>query len=759
MAEPGGSSRARRVFLVFTASVLAVVVGTVGSFQLLGIAASRARATVLVGQVQVHAPVLLGLVFAAVNSPGQGLANDAVTGDRIQITSELGQLRTIGAEGEDVAALSASVQKFFTAIDLVGSKLRAGDRAGADVVANQQLVPASAALTAENGKALGELGRASEAASSQARVGVLGLLIGTVATVVGLLVVGDRRRRRERDAASAHFESLVQSSSDVILVTGADGVPTYASPSLGQTLGYPAVELDMRRRIHPDDLPVVEAAIEAVRSTPDGSARLEFRVMHHDGRWLTVESTITNKLADTGVGGFVWNARDISDRKALEDQLLRQALEDPLTGLANRIVLRDRLSRALARAARNNRSVGVLLFDLDGFKEINDAAGHEAGDAVLIEVAARLSSCLRSVDTVARLGGDEFAMVIDDLADDGILGEVAARALAVMQEPVAVGTRQFRISASVGKVMCLGDHDPEEALRNADIAMYAAKAGGKARMVTFEPVMADQVQERLALAHDLEGAAASGRLVIHYQPTVDLETGIIQGTEALVRWDHPTRGYLPPLAFIPLAEETGAILSIGRWVLNAACRQAALWQHDPAMAAVRSVSVNVSGVQLLDDNIVGDVRDALGAAGLAPERLTLEITESVLMQDAEAVLVQLTALKALGVSLAIDDFGTGYSSLSYLRRFPVDILKIDKSFVDSVAHHGTALVKAIVNMGASLQMTTVAEGIEDEGQAATLEELGCDVGQGFLFARPLPADQFEAAVKSREQHLLAVPGR
>jgi diguanylate cyclase (GGDEF)-like protein/PAS domain S-box-containing protein len=745
--------------LVFTASVVTVVVGTVGSFQLLGIAASRARATVLVGQVQIHSPVLIGLVFAAINTPGHDLGGSAMTGERTQITSELRELRAIGTEGEDIAALTASVQRFFTAIDLVGSRLRAGDRARADVLANRQLVPASSALTAESGRVLNEMGRASEDASSQARVGVLGLLIGTVATVVGLLVVGDRRRRRVRDAAAAHFESLVRSSSDVILMTSEEGVLTYASPSLSQTLGYPTVELDLSERIHPDDLPVVRAAVDAIRSTPDGSTRLEFRVMHNDGRWLMLESTVTNKLADSGLGGFVWNARDVSDRKALEDQLLRQALEDPLTGLANRIVLRDRLTRALARAARHNRAVGVLLFDLDGFKEINDGAGHQAGDAVLIEVAARMSTCLRSVDTLARLGGDEFAVVIDDLGDDGVVDEVAARVLAMLQEPITVGGRQFRISASVGKVMCLGDHDPEEALSHADIAMYAAKAAGKARMVTFEPVMAEQVGDRLALAHDLEGAAASGRLIIHYQPTVDLKTGIIQGAEALVRWNHPTKGYLPPLAFIPLAEETGAIVSIGRWVLNAACRQAVLWQRDPAMAAVRSVSVNVSGVQLLDHNIVGDVRDALHAAGLAPERLTLEITESVLMHDAEAVLVQLTALKALGVSLAIDDFGTGYSSLSYLRRFPVDILKIDKSFVDSVAHHGTALVKAIVNMGASLQMTTVAEGIEDDGQAAALEELGCDVGQGFLFARPVPAGEFEAAVKSHEQHVLAVPGR
>jgi EAL domain-containing protein (putative c-di-GMP-specific phosphodiesterase class I) len=277
-------------------------------------------------------------------------------------------------------------------------------------------------------------------------------------------------------------------------------------------------------------------------------------------------------------------------------------------------------------------------------------------------------------------------------------------------------------------------------------------------VVTFEPIMAEQLLERHALARDLEGAAASDQLVIHYQPTVDLKTGAIEGAEALVRWNHPTRGRIAPLDFIPLAEETGAIVSIGRWVLNTACHQAAQWQHDPATAAIRSVSVNVSGQQLLDHNIVSDVREALHRTGLAPERLTLEITESVLMHDAESVLVRLTALKALGVSLAIDDFGTGYSSLSYLRRFPVDILKIDKSFIDSVANQGAALVGAIVTMGASLHMETVAEGIEDSEQAATLRELGCDVGQGFLFSPPIPAAEFDAVVKSQQQHALALAG-
>ena len=271
-----------------------------------------------------------------------------------------------------------------------------------------------------------------------------------------------------------------------------------------------------------------------------------------------------------------------------------------MTGLANRVVLRDRLSNALARAARHHRLVGLLLFDLDGFKEINDDAGHAAGDAVLVEVASRLTRHLRLVDTVARLGGDEFAMVVDDLADETDVDGAAARVLEVLEEPITVGSRQFRVTASVGKVMCVGDQDPDEAMRHADIAMYAAKAAGKARVVTFEPVMAERVQARLALAHDLDGAAASGQLVLHYPPTVDLDTGRIQGAEALLRWNHPTRGHLPPLAFITLAEETGAILSLGRWDLKTACQQAARWQLDPAMASVRTVNVNVSGSQLLD---------------------------------------------------------------------------------------------------------------------------------------------------------------
>jgi len=492
------SGRAGREVLLAVAAATTVTFAAAGSFQLLGVASSQARAAVLIGQVQVQAPGLVNAVFAPLN--GQRVVGAGVVPPESLITAELRELRSLGLGSADVAALTAATDRLFGAVHLVESKAQAGDHAGANAVAIREMVDAQSALTAEDGIVLARVGRASGTATAQARVGVLGLLIGTVVVVAGLLLVGGRRRGRARQAAAAQFEALVYSSTDLIGVTNGEGVLTYASPSLHQALGS-ASELIWAERIHPEDLPVVEAALASIRATPDHAAHVEFKVRHHDGRSLTLEATVTNKLTDGELGGFLWNARDVSDRKALEDQLLRQALQDPLTGLANRIVLRDRLSNALARAARHHRLVGLLLFDLDGFKEINDDAGHAAGDAVLIEVATRLARHLRSVDTVARLGGDEFAMVVDDLADETDVDGAAARVVEVLEEPITVGSRQFRVTASVGKVMCVGDQDPDEALRHADIAMYAAKAAGKARVVTFEPVMAERVQARLPRRH------------------------------------------------------------------------------------------------------------------------------------------------------------------------------------------------------------------------------------------------------------------
>jgi diguanylate cyclase (GGDEF)-like protein len=422
---------------------------------------------------------------------------------------------------------------------------------------------------------------------------------------------------------------------------------------------------------------------------------------------------------------------------------IRHAFNDSLTGLPNRALLLDRLEVALARAEREDQPVSVLFLDLDGFKVVNDSLGHVAGDRLLIDVARRLSDCLRRSDTAARIGGDEFAILLGDIGNPGRAPRVAERVIAALGEPFNVLGREVFVSASIG--IAYGQDDAQSLLRNADVAMYRAKRSGEAgAYATFEPSMHAAVVERLEMEADLRRAIERNELVLHYQPIVELATGRVAGLEALLRWAHPRRGLVMPFEFIPLAEETRLIVELGRWVLQEACRQAAQWRDDPQTGRPW-VSVNLSGLQLLDGNIEADVAAALAAAGLEPEGLTLEITETVLVQDVAAAVDRLENLRALGVSIAIDDFGTGYSSLRYIRRFPADMLKIAKPFVDGL-HDETdaALVRTIIALADSLGLRTVAEGIEDSEQLARLRDLGCTLGQGYLFARPVaPEDATE----------------
>jgi diguanylate cyclase (GGDEF)-like protein len=418
---------------------------------------------------------------------------------------------------------------------------------------------------------------------------------------------------------------------------------------------------------------------------------------------------------------------------------IRHAFNDSLTGLPNRALLLDRLEVALARAEREDQPVSVLFLDLDGFKVVNDSLGHVAGDRLLIDVARRLTECLRKGDTAARIGGDEFAILLGDLGDPARARHVAERVIAALGQPFTVLGREVFVSASIG--IAYGSSDAENLLRNADVAMYRAKRSSEAgAYATFEPSMHAAVVERLEIEADLRRAIERDELVLHYQPIVDLAGGRVVGLEALLRWAHPRRGLVMPFEFIPLAEETRLIVELGRWVLREACRQAALWRADPRTGGPW-VSVNLSGLQLLDDNLDAEVAAALQDSGLDPVGLTLEITETVLVQDVAAAVDRLEHLRALGVSIAIDDFGTGYSSLRYIRRFPADVLKIAKPFVDGL-HDETdaALVRTIIALADSLGLRTVAEGIEDREQHARLSELGCTLGQGYLFARPLAAE-------------------
>jgi diguanylate cyclase (GGDEF)-like protein len=417
---------------------------------------------------------------------------------------------------------------------------------------------------------------------------------------------------------------------------------------------------------------------------------------------------------------------------------IRHAFNDSLTGLPNRALLLDRLEVALARAEREDQPVSVLFLDLDGFKVVNDSLGHVAGDRLLIDVARRLSDCLRRGDTAARIGGDEFAILLGDIGNPDRAPRVAERVIAALGEPFSVLGREVFVSASIG--IAYGQNDAQDLLRNADVAMYRAKRSGEAgAYATFEPSMHAAVVERLEIEADLRRAIERDELVLHYQPIIELVSGRVVGLEALLRWAHPRRGLVMPFEFIPLAEETRLILDLGRWVLHEACRQAAQWHADPRMGRPW-VSVNVSGLQLLDGSLDAEVAAALAASALDPASLMLEITETVLVQDVAAAVDRLERLRALGVSIAIDDFGTGYSSLRYIRRFPADILKIAKPFIDDLHDESdAALVRTIIALADSLGLCTVAEGIEHRQQLARLSELGCTLGQGYLFARPLAA--------------------
>jgi diguanylate cyclase (GGDEF)-like protein/PAS domain S-box-containing protein len=508
-------------------------------------------------------------------------------------------------------------------------------------------------------------------------------------------------------------------------------------------MGYSAEELHGRTPgdfSHPDDEHVTDGPLRDLAAGVRDSVTVEKRYVRKDGEVIWASITISRVESQQGTTRFIGVVQNITERKELEAQLTRQAFHDPVTGLANRALFRDRVAHAMRRDVRDHGRAAVLLLDLDGFKTVNDSFGHETGDRLLTAVGARLATCLRGSDTVARLGGDEFGILTEDIDSDGEAVGVAERIVAALRAPIVVDEKEVFVGASIGIAHSRDAQTAEDLLRNADVAMYTAKSDGKGRYTVFETAMHARVVERQQIEADLRLALERNELRLVYQPIVRLETGAVTGVEALLRWDHPTRGAIPPGRFIGVAEDTGLIVPIGRWVLNEACRQAAEWRARDRGAQF-TMSVNISGRQLEDPHLIDDIRTALETTGLPPRSLLLEITESVIMHDTELTLARLTALKALGVRLAIDDFGTGYSSLSYLQRFPMDVIKIDKSFTDGIAQgpHDAALVRTIVSLSETLRLRTVAEGIEGREQCALLAQMGCELGQGYLFAKPLPA--------------------
>jgi diguanylate cyclase (GGDEF)-like protein/PAS domain S-box-containing protein len=604
---------------------------------------------------------------------------------------------------------------------------------------------AGALVTSVSNDAVGTMTEDAETAFS--RLVFIGSALGIVGAIAAIAMGLLMRRAGTRRASQ--FRSLVHNSSDLITVVSESGVTEYQSPSSERLVGVPADRLfgrALRDLVHPDDHEYFDALLQNGRAQPGEAVTGEFRVLHVDGSTRHVDAIVSNLLADPTVGGLVFNARDVTDRKVLEDELERRAFFDSLTGLPNRAVFRDRLEHALARSARVGDTLAVLLLDLDGFKLVNDSLGHDAGDELLIAVGARLQACLRSGDTVARLGGDEFAILLEDAASEESAIALAGRLLDSLTSPFDLREREVFIGASIGVSLHAGASGvADEMIRNADAAMYAAKGGGKGRCAVFQPAMHRRTLEFFETQADLQRALVRGEFVLHYQPIVDLETGELGGVEALARWLHPSRGLVMPAGFIPVAEETGMIVPLGVWVLGEACRQARDWIDRFPEASGLFMSVNLSTRQLLEHDLIPRVAQILAESGLDPATLVLEITEGSLMQDVGQAAAKLYALKELGARLALDDFGTGSSSLGHLRQFPIDVLKIDKSFVDGLEEgsDASAMIRAIIDLARSLRLGIVAEGIETGEQLAELRSAGCGSGQGYLFAKPLVREDLE----------------
>ena len=600
------------------------------------------------------------------------------------------------------------------------------------------------------------------AVAQQSAAGLFNLVVGAMlltALVACRQVLAVRenlvlQRERALRAGEARFRSLVQHASDLIAIVEPDSTFNFVSPSAARVLGHAPSELAGTRflaLVHPEDEVDARTRFTELSATPAHVLTARWRLRHRDGTWIVTENTGTNLLDDDSVHGLLLTTRDITERCALEAQLAHQAFHDPLTGLANRALFQDRVRHELTRRPGALPPVAVLYVDLDHFKTINDSLGHGVGDALLVLAAERLSQCLRAFDTAARLGGDEFAVLIENVAALEDVTGIADRITRVFSEPFQIEGRELMVSASVGIARAAVDQAADDLLRNADLAMYLAKSRGRGQSALFEPAMHTVAVTRLELLSDLRHAVERDELLVVYQPIHSLETQALVGVEALLRWKHPSRGLMAPLTFIPLAEESGLITPIGRWVLDRACRDAQHWRTSLPDLANLTIAVNLSGRQIPEPSLLLDVQRALNESGLPPDALVLELTESVLLQHTEQARAVLDCLKMLGVGLAIDDFGTGYSSLSYLQQLPLDILKIDRSFVERMATDpgGEGLARAVIALGSTLSLRTVAEGIEHPEQAERLRALGCHRGQGYHFSHALPADQFESYARRR----------
>jgi diguanylate cyclase (GGDEF)-like protein/PAS domain S-box-containing protein len=758
-----GSTRWRSSAILFTAAFLGVAIaGGLAQIQLVGRERTAAIQSLLRARAQLERANGIATEIRATERPATRSARAGFASATHAVDRVIDDLDSDAPGGYPKRGLDAGVHTYIRAAGREQRLLARHHASAAARLDRARVRPAYVRLAASMDGAQTAFERSASRAVLIARLGTV-LVLAIAFLVLSLLFrkfTGVRReieRAEERARSTAEGENrlraLLAGSADVTTIIDAETTVIAHPESVERVFGQPAGSMLGSRLdalLEPEDRTKTAAILAKLSHSEPGTARaVDWCVRCGDGTTLAAEALISNHLDVPHLNGFVLNLRDVTDRRRLESELQHRAFHDHLTGLANRALLEDRLRHALGRSARSVALHAIVFLDLDDFKAVNDSLGHSIGDELLIEVGRRLQSCLRSADTLARIGGDEFAVLLEEMQDTTEALDAARRLLDTLRQPFRLAGDEHLIGASAGVALSDGsgagslEERASRVLRNSDLAMYEAKRLGNRSVELFAPEMHDVVSRRLKLRSELELGLARGEFVIHYQPIVALADRSVVGFEALVRWNHPTRGLVPPNDFIPVAETTGLIIELGHSVLRGACRQLAEWNE--RWPERRYMSVNVAGQQLQRDSFLTEVADAIAESGIAPEQLLLEVTETALVQDSEGNEQRMRALRALGVRLAIDDFGTGYSALNYLRQFSMDVLKIDKSFIDSVgaANRDSALVDAMVSMGNTLDLRVVAEGIEAPEQAEALMRLGCALGQGYLFARPSTATQIE----------------